>query len=120
MHSSGREEAKGVSINGSCCLERLEQSVRPTLQYFETKLRYMGMPDDSPPHCTKEFLVNKFRNRVISHGTAINWSAYYPDLNPLDFSFRGEAQNKACRYRPKNIEGLIDCVKSFAASYEAE
>ena len=75
-----------------------------------------------PPHCTnvvKEFLLEKFDNRIISRGTPIIWPAHSPDLNPLDFHFWGEAQKEVFRHRPEDTETLVECVKTFAASYDS-
>ena len=75
------------------------------------------MQDGAPPPCTnaaKKFLLEK---RVISRGTAVSWPAHFPDLNPLDFHFWGEAQQQVYCEQPGNIEELIECGKKFAAAY---
>ena len=81
------------------------------------------MQDVAPSDYTtviKEFLLDKFQNRVIIRGTANNWPHHSPNLNPLDFHSLGEAQIEACRNHAEIVEELINCVKSFAGSYYAE
>ena len=111
---------RSVSVNGSCYLRLLQDMVWSALRSTATRNRYWWMQDRAPPHCTndaKEFLLNKFQNRVISRGTSIIWSAHSPDLNPLDFHFWAEAQRKVCFQHSKDIISLTECVKDFAAGY---
>ena len=53
------------------------------------------MQDSAPPYCTNvvlEFLIEKFRGRVISRRTENSWPAHSPDFNSLDFNFWAEVQ----------------------------
>ena len=67
----------------------------------------------------KDFLIEKFQDRVISRGTPIIWPAHYPDLNPLEIHFWGLAQQQVYQEHSETIESMIDCVKSFAARYDS-
>ena len=58
------------------------------------------MQDGAPPHCTREakqFLTEKFQGRVISIA----------------------AQELVYTERPQSIQYLIECMKLFAAIYDA-
>lgn len=113
---------KSQTVNGACYLEFLKEVVWPALRYKTTRKGYWWMQDGAPPHCTnlvKDFLLEKFQDRVISRGTPIIWPAHSPDLNPLDFHFWGVAQQQVYKEYPETIENLIDCVKSFAARYDS-
>lgn len=121
VHAFIDENGRSVSVNGSCYLQLLQDTVWPALRSTATRKSYWWMQDGAPPHCTndvKEFLLNKFQNRVISRGTSIIWPAHSPDLNPLDFHFWGEAQRKVCYQHPEDINSLIEFVKDFAAGYD--
>ena len=90
VHAFVGEDGKTQSVNGTCYLELLQEVVWPALKYKATRRSYWWMQDGAPPHCTTlatAFLLEKFRGRVISRGTHINWPAHSPDLNPLDFHF---------------------------------
>ena len=120
VHPFIDEAGRPVSVNGSCYLSLLKNTVWPVFRSISTRRGLWWMQDGAPPHCTreaKEFLLDKFRGKVISRGTPINWPAHSPDLNPLDFHFWSEAQAEVYRKKPEDIESLIECVKTFAASY---
>ena len=122
VHAFMGDNGKSQSVNGECYLKLLQDVAWPALRGKATRRNYWWMQDGAPPHCTtvaKKFLMEKFQERVISRGTAICWPAHSPDLNPLDFHFWGEAQQRVYQERPENIEGLIECVKNFAATYES-
>ena len=59
-----------------------------------------------------------FRGRVISRGTDRAWPAHSQDLNPLDFHFWSAAQRQVYRSKPDNIDGLVQVVRDFAATYD--
>ena len=119
---------KSQAVNEACYLAFLEEVVWPALRYKAMRKGYWWMQDGALPHCTslaKDFLVEKFQDRVISRGTPIIWPAHSPDLNPLDFHFffggggGGVSQQQVYQEHPETIESLIDCVKSFAARYDS-
>ena len=61
-------------VNGSCYLSLLKEVVWPTFRSSATRKSLWWMQDGAPAHCTndaKEFLLEKFRGRVISRGTDI-------------------------------------------------
>ena len=120
VHAFMGEDGKSQSVNGDRYQQLIEDVAWPALRGKATRRNYWSMQDGAPPHCTnaaKKFLLEKFKGRVISRGTAVSWPAHSPDLNPLDFHFWGEAQQQVYREQPENIEELIECVKKFAAAY---
>lgn len=120
VHAFVDENCSNQSVNGASYLNLLQDVVWPALRFKATRKGYWWQQDGAPPHCTtlaKEFLLKKFSGRVISRGTPISWPAHSPDLNPLDFHFWGEAQRHVYQEQPESIEDLIQCVKTFAATY---
>ena len=86
--------------NGTCYLTLLKEVVWPALRYKATRKGYWWMQDGAPHHCTslaKDFIIEKFQDRVISRGTPIIWPALSPDLNPLDFHFWGWHSSKCIK-----------------------
>ena len=120
IHAFLDEDGHLVSVNGSCYLTLLRDSVWPKLRYSATRRGLWWMQDGAPSHCTtvaKEFLKDKFQGRVISRGTEIPWPAHSPDLNPLDFHFWAAAQKQVYSVKPASIGSLVECVKEFAEGY---
>ena len=123
MHSFTEEDGRRLSVNTESYLALLKDVVWPVFRNTATRRGYWWMQDGATPHCTlvaKNFLQEKFQNRVISRGSAINWPARSPDLNPLDFHFWGTVQAEVYRAKPQTIENLVEYVRNFADSYDAE
>ena len=63
------------------------------------------------------FLRGIFKEKIISRFAKIEglpeWPAHSPDLNPLDFSFWGQAMAKVWEAKPQNIDALKAVVESF-------
>ena len=81
---------RSVSVNGSCYLHLLQDTVWPALRSTETRNTYLWMQDIAPTHCTndvKEFLLNKFQNQIISRGSSIIWPAHSPEFEYSRFLF---------------------------------
>lgn len=121
VHAFIDEDGRRVSVDGSCYLALLKDTVWPAFRATATRHGLWWMQDGAPPHCTteaKKFLIEKFKGRVISRGTPIIWPAHSPDLNPLDFHFWAEAQRKVYTEEPQSIQDLIKCVELLAANYD--
>ena len=119
LDNTGRQQ----SVDGSCYLSMLQDSVWPKLRHCATRLSLWWMQDGAMPHCTLpvlRFLEKKFGNRVISRRTAIPWPAHSPDLNVLDFHFWALAQRRVFEVKPATIDELVTCIKDFAGSYSEE
>ena len=67
-----------------------------------------------------EFLRRKFGDRIISRFATHIWPASSPDLNPMDFSFWGQAMSHVSRCQPKTINQLKTIVEDFAANMDEE
>ena len=123
VHPFIDEEGRLVSVNGPCYLKLLQDIIWSKFRFSATRRSLWWMQDGAPPHCTtaaKEFLLEKFRGRVISRGTEIIWPAHSPDLNPLDFNFWAAAQKEVYTKKPETIEALVECVRHFAAAYDPD
>ena len=102
-----------LHLNGSCYLNLLKEVVRPTFHSFTTRKSLWWIQDGASAHCTndaKEFILEKFRGRVISRRTDIAWPAHSPDINPLDFHFWTLAQRHVHASNPSTIDEVIDNV----------
>ena len=123
VHPFIDENGRNVTLNSTGYLDLLNEVVWPTFRSSATRKRYWWMQDGAPVHCTtevKDFLVDKFSDRVISRGTEIGWPANSPDLNPLDFYFWALAQREVYATKPSTISEVIDVVKQFASESSEE
>ena len=114
LDNTGRQQ----SVDGSCYLSMLQDSVWPKLRHCATRLSLWWMQDGATPHCTLpvlRFLEKKFGNRVISRRTAIPWPAHSPDLSPLDYWLWNSLENSVIDKKPSNIEELNEVVEQVAA-----
>ena len=67
------------------------------------------MQELSPMHTTVNslfYLKVKFSARAVSNKTDFPWPPKGPDLNPLDFYFRGVAEKEVFDKKPKTLEEL--------------
>ena len=54
-----------------------------------------------------------FGNRIISRRAEIEWPSRSPDLNPLDYSFWGQAMKAVWDAQPTSTEELATVVEHF-------
>ena len=76
------------------------------------------MQDGAPAHCTndgKEFFLEKFIGRVISHGTDIAWPAHSLGINSLEFHCWALTQRQVYASNPSTTDEVIDIIKQYAA-----
>ena len=81
------------------------------------------MQDGATSHATDaniNFLLEKFRGRVISRRSERLWPSYLPDINPLDFFVWGYFQAAVQRIKPSNVEELRAAVEDVAATVPEE
>ena len=81
------------------------------------------MQDGATAHTTNDvlnFLGEKFRGRVISRRSEIEWPPYSPDLNPLDYFFWSFALIQVRRQKPATIAELRAIVEDVAATAPEE
>ena len=116
------EDGKNISVNTDqyiksveAVLEDLPLSVRDKVQNV-----YIWQQDGASCHTSKKsmtFLKAIFKDRIISRWAKIEglpeWPAHSPDLNPLDFSFWGQAMAKVWEAKPKNLADLKAVVELF-------
>lgn len=66
--------------------------------------------DGAAPHRTKavlQHLKTVFGDRLIAHGTTIEWPARSPDLTPMDFFFWGYIKDKVYKTPSIDMNQLI-------------
>ena len=71
------------------------------------------MQDGATAHtalASKQWLNDKFAERVISLKTDFVWAPYSPDLNPLDFFLWGYLKDCVYRDTPHSIEELKNAI----------
>ena len=105
-----------------------QKSVRKVLEDLDSNKIlsiYIWQQDGAPCHTSKstmEFLKSLFKDRIISRYSKIvimpEWPANSPDLNPLDFTFWGQAMAKVWEKKPKTIQELKNVVENFFNSLD--
>ena len=58
-------------------------------------------------------LKSIFGNRIISRTAEVEWPSRSPDLNPLDYSFWGQAMKAVWDAKPATIDELVTVVEDF-------
>ena len=99
------------------------QQVWAEVRNRSSRRHFWWMQDGATSHVTNvnlNFLVEKFRGRVISRRSEQMWPPYSPCLNPLDFSIWGYMQNQVRRIQPSTIEELMAAVEDVAATIPEE
>ena len=99
------EIGRPQSVNSERYQEMLKDRVWPEIKYRSSQREYWFMQDGGTSHTTNNninFLVGKFRGRVISRRSKRFWPAYSPDLNVLDFCVWGYMQDQIYRIKPEN------------------
>ena len=73
---------------------------------------------------TLAYLKSIFGDRIISGRVNIvgipPWPAHSPDLNPLDFTFWGQAMQKVWKAKPSTIKQLKKVVEDYFASLDSD
>jgi hypothetical protein len=88
-----------------------------------TRRQYWFQPNGTTPHTSNNvigFLEDKFRGRVISRRTDVNWPAHSPDLNPLNYFLWGYAASLVIRRKPTTIPELMEVVEDVIATIPEE
>ena len=119
------ETGKPVSV----ATEQYLKSVAALLKKIpKRKLKvYWWQQDGATCHTSNksmEYLRKIFGNRIISRLSKIEgippWPAHSPDLNPLDFTFWGQAMQKVWQAKPSTIKDLKAVVEEYFASLTPE
>ena len=115
------EQGKNVSVNSA-------QYIKSVAELLENiplqKLKILIWSQDGAPcHTSKvtmQFLKSIFKDRIISRfsksDTMPEWSAHSPDLNPLDYTFWGQAMAKVWEAKPTSKQELKNVVEQFFSS----
>ena len=115
------EQGKNVSVNSA-------QYIKAVAELLENiplqKLKILIWSQDGAPcHTSKlslNFLKSIFKDRIISRFSKIDtmpeWSAHSPDLNPLDYTFWGQAMAKVWEAKPTTKQALKNVIEQFFTS----
>ena len=117
------EEGRNVSVTGDRYLSMIEEEVWPEVRRRAARNGYWWQQDGATSHTTNailNFLLDKFRGRVISRRSEIVWPPYSPDLNVLDYFFWSYAMIHVRRRKPATIEELKETVEDVAATIPEE
>ena len=68
----------------------------------------------------RDWLTDKFKDRVISNKMDIAWPPKSPDMSPLDYWLWGACDQHLKVTKPRNIEELIEHVNDYAKSIPKE
>ena len=109
------EEGKPVPVNTDRYLLAVSE-VLSELPLGPLKTRYWWQQDGASCHTSKKSMAKLreiFGERIISRFANVTWPAHSPDLNPLDFSFWGQAMSKVWEAKPQTINELKVVVENF-------
>ena len=112
-----------VSVTGETYLEMLKSVVWPKVSKKVNSRKLWFQQDGATVHTTleaRQWLEQKFHQRVISRHTDHPWPAKSPDLSPLDYWFWSVAMRELTRVPPSSIEELKSTVEGFAESLDPE
>ena len=116
------DSGKSVSVNTAQYIKSVTHVLEP-IPLSLLKFLLWWSQDGAPSHTSKismAFLQKIFGNRIISRqikGCEISgvpeWPPHSPDLNPLDYTFWGQAMQKVWETKPSTINELKTTVESF-------
>jgi hypothetical protein len=114
---------QNVSVNGDVYLEMLKDVVWPQVRSVATRRGLWFQQDGATVHTTvaaRQWLSQRFGDRVISRLTAHPWPAKSPDLSVLDYWFWNVAMAELRRVPPTTLEELKTTVDAFSESVDRE
>ena len=94
-------------------------AVTEDLPTLKLRSQYWWQQDGATCHTSRlsmGVLRQIFGDRIISRFAKIVWPAHSPDLNPLDFTFWGQAMAKVWEAKPSTIPQLKAVVEAFFES----
>ena len=120
------ENGDPTSVNSARYIKVFREDVLPCLPE-DLIDQLWWMQDGAPAHTAKNSMTelkNVFGTRIISRLASkfggVEWPSHSPDLNPLDFSFWGQAMAKVWKDKPESIEELTNSVEEFFANCDED
>ena len=120
------ENGKNLKVNSAQYIESVK-AVLKDLPKRKLKNVYIWQQDGATVHTsnvTMEFLKGIFKDRIISRLSKIlsmpEWPAHSPDLNPLDYTFWGQAMQKVWEAKPKSIAELKTVVEGYFSTIDKD
>ena len=103
-----------ASVTADRYLSMVKDQVWPEIRSRAGCGRWWWQQDGATSHTANDvikFLSQKFNQRIISRRSPIDWPAYSPDLNPLDYHFWSYAMMHVRRVKPATIDELRTVVE---------
>ena len=94
VHAFMGEDGKSQSVNGDRYQQLIKDVAWPALRGKAARRNYWWMQDGAPPDCTnaaKKFLLEKFKGRVLSRGTAVSWTGELSRFESVGLSLLGRS-----------------------------
>ena len=120
------ENGKSVSVNSVQYIKSVKEVLK-SLPKRKLKNVYIWQQDGATVHTsnvTMQFLKGIFKDRIISRLAKIlsmpEWPAHSPDLNPLDYTFWGQAMQKVWEAKPKSIPDLKSVVEDYFSTIDKD
>jgi hypothetical protein len=110
-------------LNQHVYLDLLKTVLWPKIRSQATRKQLWFQQDGATCHTTnmvREWLAEKFGQRVISRLTARPWPAKSPCLSPLDYWFWSVCLQELRRNPPNTLEELMETVNEYSDSLEKE
>jgi hypothetical protein len=113
------------TVNGERYRQMLEEFFIPRAGNLNKIFGHYFMQDGARPHRTRDVfntLQMHFQDRVVGlgypefYGGGIEWPAYSPDLNPLDFFFWGYLKDRIYKDAPRTLGGLETVIGNEISS----
>ena len=117
------EDGRPQSVTAASYLNMMKNHVWPEVRASAGQLKLWMQQDGATSHTAEdviEFLMDKFRGRLISRRSPIDWPAYSPDMNPLDYHFWAYAMMHVRRVKPQTIDELKEVVEDVARTIPEE
>ena len=111
------------NINQHVYLDMLKKVVWPKIRSVSTRRSYYFQQDGATCHTTimvREWLREKFRERIISRFADKPWPSRSPDFSPLDYWFWSVCLAELRRNPPSTLEELVNTVEDFANSLDED
>lgn len=111
------------NVDGDSYLAMLKDYFIPEIEDYDEYDEVFFMQDGAPPHFKKDvrqFLSQKFPERVIGRGCDIPWPARSPDLTPCDFFLWGYLKQIVYSEPIQDLEHLKQRIRGACGQVTAE
>ena len=110
-------------LNQDSYLDLLRQFFWPKVQRKVRSKELWFQQDGATAHTVqgvRDWLTDKFQERVISNKMDIKWPPKSPDMSPLDYWLWGACDQHIKESKPNSIEELMEHVSDYVKSIPRE